>query len=73
MAKYMKTQQAMVVKTYCYGVNPGKLWRQMESVMKACSLCHVIGVSVDEKGRVLTMLELMACDLRNFIDHKDLL
>jgi len=44
----------------------------MESVMKASSLCRVIGVLVDEKGRVSTMLELMASDLRNFIDHKDL-
>jgi len=43
----------------------------MESMMKSCSLCRLIGVSVDEKGRILTMLELMACDLRNFIDHKD--
>jgi hypothetical protein len=44
----------------------------MESVMKASSLCRVIGVLVDEKGRVSTMLELMASDLRNLIDHKDL-
>jgi len=44
----------------------------MESVMKASSLCRVIGVLVDEKGRVSTLLELMASDLQNFIDHKDL-
>ncbi len=41
-------------------------------MMKASSLCRVIGVLVDEKGRVSTMLELMASDLRNLIDHKDL-
>jgi serine/threonine protein kinase len=47
----------------------------MESVMKACEkrydsgLCRVIGVSVDEKGRVSTVMELMAGDLRNFIDR----
>jgi len=44
----------------------------MESVMKASSLCRVIGVLVDEKGRISTMLKLMASDLRNLIDHKDL-
>jgi serine/threonine protein kinase len=44
----------------------------MESVMKASSFCRVIGVLVDEKGRISTMLKLMASDLRNLIDHKDL-
>jgi len=32
----------------------------------------VIGVLVDEKGRISTMLKLMASDLQNLIDHKDL-
>jgi len=32
----------------------------------------VIGVLVDKKGRVSTMLELMASSLGNLIDHKDL-
>ncbi|CAK9235839.1 unnamed protein product [Sphagnum troendelagicum] len=46
----------------------------MERVMKASEkryesgLCGVIGVSVDEKGRVSTVMELMDGDLRNFID-----
>jgi len=44
----------------------------MESVMKASSLCRVIGVLVDKKGRISTMLKLMASDLQNLLDHKDL-
>jgi serine/threonine protein kinase len=58
-------------------VKAGELQRQMERVMKACEkryesgLCRVIGVSVDEKGRVSTVMELMAGDLRNFIDRSD--
>ncbi|CAM6001342.1 unnamed protein product [Sphagnum balticum] len=48
----------------------------MESAMKGygqySGLCRMIGVSVDEKGRVSTVMELMAGDLRNFIDHKNL-
>jgi len=76
LAKYLKTQQDVVVKTYRCGVNPGELRRQMESVMKACGhdsgLCQMIGVSVDEKGRVSTVMELMAGDLRKLLDHKDL-
>jgi serine/threonine protein kinase len=75
LAKYLKTQQDVVVKRYtsCQ-VKAGKLQRQMERVMKACEkryesgLCGVIGVSVDEKGRVSTVMELMDGDLRNFID-----
>jgi serine/threonine protein kinase len=76
LAKYLKTQQDVAVKRYtsCQ-VQAGELQRQMERVMKACekrfdsSLCRVIGVSVDEKGRVSTVMELMGGDLRNFIDH----
>jgi hypothetical protein len=49
LAKYLKTQQDVVVKTYRCRVNPGELWRQMESVMKAFGhdfgLCRMIGVS----------------------------
>jgi serine/threonine protein kinase len=77
LAKYLKTQQDVVVKTYRCGVNPGELRRQMERVMRACpkrassGLCRVIGVSVDEKGRVSTVMEPMAGDLRNFLDHED--
>jgi serine/threonine protein kinase len=76
LAKYLKTQQDVVVKRYTSGqVKAGELQRQMERVMKACEkryesgLCRVIGVSVDEKGRVSTVMELMAGDLRNFIDY----
>jgi serine/threonine protein kinase len=76
LAKYLKTQQDVVVKTYRCGVNPGELLRRMESAMKGygqySGLCRMIGVSVDEKGRVSTVMELMAGDLRNFIDHKNL-
>ncbi|CAM6072830.1 unnamed protein product [Sphagnum tenellum] len=48
----------------------------MERVMKACEkrdesgLRRVIGVSVDGKGRVSTIMELMAGDLRNLIDRR---
>jgi serine/threonine protein kinase len=78
LAKYLKTQQDVVVKRYtsCQ-VQAGELQRQMERVMKACEkrdksgLCRGIGVSVDEKGRVSTIMELMAGDLRNFIDHRN--
>jgi serine/threonine protein kinase len=48
----------------------------MERVMKACEkryesgLCRVIGVSVDDKGRVSTIMELMEGDLRNFINRR---
>ncbi|KAH9554863.1 hypothetical protein CY35_08G085300 [Sphagnum magellanicum] len=79
LAKYLKTQQNVVVKTYtCRGVNPGELRRQMESVMKACEeksysgLCPVIGVSADNKGKVSVVMQLMEGDLRNFINnHRD--
>ncbi|CAK9259422.1 unnamed protein product [Sphagnum jensenii] len=76
LAKYLKTQQDVVVKTYRCRVNPGELRRQMESVMKAFGhdfgLCRMIGVSVDEKGRVSTVMELMGGDLRHLLDeHKD--
>ncbi|KAH9554879.1 hypothetical protein CY35_08G086400 [Sphagnum magellanicum] len=75
LAKYLKTQQDVVVKTYRCRVNPGELWRQMESVVKAFGhdfgLCRMIGVSVDEKGRVSTVMELMAGDLRHLLEHKD--
>ncbi len=78
LAKYLKTQQDVVVKRYtsCQ-VRAGELQRQMERVMKACEkriesgICGVIGVSVDEKGRVSTVMELMGGDLRNFIDRCD--
>jgi len=76
LAKYLKTQQDVVVKRYtsCQ-VQAGELQRQMERVMKACEkiyesgLWRVIGVSVDEKGRVSTIMELMEGDLRNLIDR----
>ncbi|CAK9235844.1 unnamed protein product [Sphagnum troendelagicum] len=75
LAKYLKTEEDVVVKRYtsCQ-VKAGELQRQMERVMKACGkrsesgLCGVIGVSVDGKGRVSTVMELMGGDLRNFID-----
>ncbi|KAH8945709.1 hypothetical protein BDL97_12G054200 [Sphagnum fallax] len=74
LAKYLKTQQDVVVKTYRCRVNPGELRRQMESVMKAFGhdfgLCRMIGVSVDEKGRVSTVMELMGGDLRQLLEHK---
>jgi serine/threonine protein kinase len=78
LAKYLKTQQDVVVKRYtsCQ-VQAGELQRQMERVMKACEkryesgLCRVIGVSVDERGRVSTVMELMGGDLRTFIDCSD--
>jgi serine/threonine protein kinase len=74
LAKYLKTQD-VVVKTYRCGVNPGELRRQMESVTKASGhdfgLCRMIGVSVDEKGTVSTVMELTGGDLRHVLEHKD--
>jgi len=76
LAKYLKTQQDVVVKRYkSCEVQAGKLQRQMERVMKACEkrqesgLCRVIGVSVDKKGRVSTVMQRMGGDLRDFIDR----
>jgi len=78
VAKYSKTRQYVVVKRYTScGVQAGELQKQMERVMKACEktyasgLCRVIGVSVHEKGRVSTIMEPMAGDLRNFIDRRN--
>jgi serine/threonine protein kinase len=51
----------------------------MERVMEACEkrdesgLCRVIGVSVDEKGRVSTVMQLMEGDLQNFINRNPFL
>ncbi|CAN5957263.1 unnamed protein product, partial [Sphagnum jensenii] len=64
LAKYLKTGQDVVVKRYrnCQ-VQAGELQRQMERVMEACEkrdesgLCRVFGVSVDEKGRVSTVMQ----------------
>ncbi len=75
VATYLKTGQDVVVKRYrnC-PVQAGELQRQMEKVMEACEkrhesgLCRVIGVSVDEKGRVSTVMQRMEGDLRNFIN-----
>jgi serine/threonine protein kinase len=75
LAKYLKTQRDVVVKRYtsCQ-VQADELQRRMERAMKACDkrydsgLCGVIGVSVDDKGRVSVVMELMAGDLRTFID-----
>jgi hypothetical protein len=80
VAKYLKTGQDVVVKRYrsCQ-VQAGELQRQMERVMEACEkrdesgLCRVIGVSVDEKGRVSTIMELMEGDLQDFINRNPFL
>ncbi len=75
LAKYLKTGQDVVVKRFrsCQ-VQADKLQRQMERVMEACEkrdesgLCRVIGVSVDKKGRVSTVMQRMEGDLQNFIN-----
>jgi len=80
LAKYLKTGQDVVVKRYrnCQ-VQAGELQRQMERVMEACEkrdesgLCRVIGVSVDEKGRVSTVMQRMEGDLQNFINRNPFL
>jgi len=80
VAKYLKTGQDVVVKRYrnCQ-VRAGKLQRQMERVMEACEkrhesgLCRVIGVSVDKKGRVSTVMQRMEGDLQNFINSNPVL
>jgi serine/threonine protein kinase len=80
VAKYLKTGQDVVVKRYrnCQ-VQARELRRQMERLMEACEkrhesgLCRVIGVSVDEKGRVSTVMQLMQGDLQNFINHNPFL
>jgi tRNA A-37 threonylcarbamoyl transferase component Bud32 len=75
LAKYLKTQQDVVVKTYRCRVNSGELRRLMDSVMKAFGhdfgLCRMIGVSVDEKDRVSTVMELMGGDLRHLLEDED--
>ncbi|KAH8963452.1 hypothetical protein BDL97_04G011400 [Sphagnum fallax] len=70
----------VVVKRYKdRHVNVANLQRQMEMVMKACEgtseagLCKVIGVSRDEKGKALLVMQLMRGDLRNLINSKKLL
>jgi len=80
VAKYLKTGKDVVVKRYrSCEVQAGELQRQMEMVMTACEkrhesgLCRVIGVSVDEKGRVSTVMQLMGGDLRDFIDRNPFL
>jgi serine/threonine protein kinase len=80
VATYLKTGQDVVVKRYrnCQ-VQAGELQRQMERVMEACEkrhesgLCRVIGVSVDKKGRVSTVMQRMEGDLQNFINSNPLL
>jgi serine/threonine protein kinase len=80
VATYLKTGQHVVVKRYrnCQ-VQAGELQRQMERVMEACEkrqesgLCQVIGVSVDEKGRVSTVMQCMEGDLQNFINSNRVL
>jgi len=77
LAKYLKTQEVVVVKRYtsCQ-VQAGELQRHMERVRKAgekeykSGHCRVIWVSVDKKRRVSTIMELMAGDLRHFIDRR---
>jgi len=80
VAKYLKTGNDVVVKRYrnCQ-VQARELRRQIERLMEACEkryesgLCRVIGVSVDEKGRVSTVMQLMQGDLQNFINHNPFL
>ncbi|CAM6053247.1 unnamed protein product, partial [Sphagnum tenellum] len=80
VATYLKTGQDVVVKRYrsCQ-VQAGELQRQMERVMEACEkrhesgLCRVIGVSVDKKGRVSTVMQRMEGDLQNFINSNPVL
>jgi len=80
VAKYLKTGKDVVVKRYkSHEVQVGKLQRQMERVMEArekkheSGLCRVIGVSVDEEGRVSTVMQLMEGDLRKFINSNPVL
>jgi len=79
VAKYLKTGQDVVVKRYSGRVQAGELQRQMERVMKACEkrdesgLCRVIGVSVDGKGRVSTVMQRMEGDLQNYINSNRVL
>jgi len=52
-----------------------KLQREMEKVMKASEgqvksrLCPVIGVSMDNTGKILVVMQLMEGDLRTLIDN----
>ncbi len=79
LAKYLKTGRNVAVKRYKgRGVNAVDLLRQMEMVMNACVgvyfLCDVIGVSMDKKGKVSVVMELMGGDLPTFINsHHELL
>ncbi|CAK9880328.1 unnamed protein product [Sphagnum jensenii] len=83
LAKYLGTD-VVVKRYKCSGVGELelqrqkelalKLQREMEEVMKASKtepnsrLCPVIGVSMDNKGKILVVMPLMHGDLRTLID-----
>jgi serine/threonine protein kinase len=84
LAKYLGTD-VVVKRYKCSGVGELELQRQkelvlklrreMEKVMKASEgqvksrLCPVIGVSMDNKGKILVVMQLMEGDLRTLIDN----
>jgi tRNA A-37 threonylcarbamoyl transferase component Bud32 len=83
LAKYLGTD-VVVKRYKCSGVGELelhrqkelvlKLQRELEKVMKASEgqvksrLCPVIGVSMDNKGKILVVMQLMEGDLRTLID-----
>ncbi|CAK9276561.1 unnamed protein product [Sphagnum jensenii] len=87
LAKYLGTD-VVVKRYKCSGVGELelqrqkklalKLQREMEEVMKASEtesnsrLCPVIGVSMDNKGKILVVMPLMEGDLRTLIDKGSL-
>jgi len=69
----MNLKNSCVVKPYkgC-GINVTNLLKQMEMVMnpneRNVFVCEVIGMSMDNKGKILVTMELMEGDLQNLIN-----
>ncbi len=69
----IKQKNNCVVKQYkgC-GINVTNLLKQMEMVMNPIErnvfVCQVIGMSMDNKGKILVTIELMEGDLQNLIN-----
>jgi hypothetical protein len=68
----MNLKNSCVVKQYKgHGINVTNLLKQMEMVMNPIErnvfVCEMIGMSMDNKGKILVIMELMEVDLQNLI------
>ncbi len=68
----MNLKNSCVVKQYKgHGINITNLLKQMEMVMNPIErnvfVCEMIGMSMDNKGKILVIMELMEVDLQNLI------